>query len=62
MRMAGGETSPPTTSTPENRQQAYDMKAVDLDGDGRLDLILAGRESNNAVWYRNQRRSSAGGN
>ena len=38
-----------------NRQEAYDLKAVDLDADGRLDLILAGRETRNAVWYRNQR-------
>jgi prepilin-type N-terminal cleavage/methylation domain-containing protein len=38
-----------------HRQQAYDLKSVDLDGDGRLDLILAGRESNNAVWYRNRK-------
>ena len=37
-----------------NQQQAYDLKAVDLDADGRLDLILAGRESRNAVWYRNR--------
>ena len=36
-----------------NKQQAYDLKALDLDGDSRLDLILAGRESRNAVWYRN---------
>jgi hypothetical protein len=39
-----------------NKQQAYDLKAVDLDGDRRLDLILAGRESRNAVWYRNRKR------
>lgn len=38
----------------DNRQEAYDLKAVDLDADGRLDLILAGRESRNAVWYRNR--------
>lgn len=38
-----------------NRQEAYDLNAVDLDGDGRLDLILAGRETRNAVWYRNQK-------
>lgn len=34
-------------------QEAYDLKACDLDADGRLDLILAGRETRNAVWYRN---------
>jgi hypothetical protein len=36
-----------------NKQQAYDLKAVDVDRDGRTDLILAGRESRNAVFYRN---------
>jgi hypothetical protein len=36
----------------ENRQQAYDLKTADLDGDAALDLILAGRESRNVVWYR----------
>lgn len=39
-----------------NRQEAYDLKAVDLNADGRLDLILAGRETRNAVWYRNQKQ------
>ena len=39
-----------------NKQQAYDLKSVDLDRDTRTDLILAGRESRNAVWYRNQGR------
>lgn len=37
-----------------SNQEAYDLKAVDLNRDGRLDLILAGRNSNNAVWYINQ--------
>jgi len=37
-----------------NKQQAYDLKAVDIDRDGRLDLILAGRESRNAVLYLNR--------
>ncbi len=37
-----------------NKQEAYDLKAVDLDGDGRLDLILAGRETRNAVVYFNR--------
>jgi hypothetical protein len=36
-----------------NKQQAYDLKTADLDNDGRIDLILAGRESRNTVWYRN---------
>lgn len=38
-----------------NQQQAYDLKAADVDGDGALDLVLAGRESRNLVWYRNRR-------
>ena len=37
-----------------NKQQAYDLKSIDLDRDTRTDLILAGRESRNAVWYQNQ--------
>jgi len=36
-----------------NNQEAYDLKSVDLDGDARVDLILAGRETRNAVWYQN---------
>ena len=35
-------------------QEAYDLKATDIDGDGRLDLILAGRESRNAVVFFNR--------
>ena len=37
-----------------NKQEAYDLKATDVDGDGRIDLILAGRESKNAVVYFNR--------
>ncbi|MGK0238294.1 MAG: hypothetical protein ACI92G_001759 [Candidatus Pelagisphaera sp.] len=35
-------------------QEAYDLKAVDLNKDGRLDLLLAGRNTNNAAWYINR--------
>ncbi|HUR57507.1 MAG TPA: VCBS repeat-containing protein [Opitutaceae bacterium] len=38
----------------QNQQQAYDLKVTDLDRDGRMDFILAGRESKNVVWYRNR--------
>lgn len=38
-----------------HQQEAYDLKSADLDADGRLDLILAGRETRNAVFYRNLR-------
>ena len=39
----------------DNQQQAYDLKTTDLDGDGAAEIILAGRESRNAVWYRLRR-------
>jgi len=38
----------------DNEQQAYDLKVTDLDADGRLDFLLAGRQSKNVVWYQNQ--------
>ena len=38
----------------DHDQQAYDLKATDLDADGRLDFLLAGRQSKNVVWYQNQ--------
>lgn len=36
----------------DNEQQAYDLKITDLDGDGLNDILLAGRRSDNVVWYR----------
>lgn len=36
-----------------HQQQAYDLKTIDVDADGRPDLVLAGRESRNLVWYQN---------
>jgi hypothetical protein len=33
-------------------QQSYDLKIADVDADGRPDLLLAGRQSKNVVWYR----------
>ncbi len=35
-----------------NGQQSYGCTLVDLDADGRLDILLGGRGSNNVVWYR----------
>ena len=32
-------------------QAAYDIRAVDMDGDGDLDLLVAGQASENVVWY-----------
>jgi FG-GAP-like repeat len=34
-------------------QESYDIRAVDMDGDNDLDLLIAGRASNNVVWYAN---------
>jgi len=33
-------------------QESYDVKVVDLDADGKLDVLISGRRSNNTVWYR----------
>jgi hypothetical protein len=33
---------------------AAGVVVVDLDGDGRLDLVAGGRGSNNIKWYRNE--------
>ena len=35
-------------------QEAYDLKIKDLDQDGLPDILLAGRRSNNAVFYQNK--------
>jgi hypothetical protein len=48
--LGGGKFQPHDIDT-GNDQQAYDLKIRDLDGDGHLDLLLAGRQSKNAVWY-----------
>jgi hypothetical protein len=37
----------------DHGQEAYDLKLIDLDRDGRPDILLAGRGAENAVWYRN---------
>lgn len=34
-------------------QGSYDLRAVDMDGDGDLDLLNAGHQSQNIVWYEN---------
>lgn len=41
--------------TIDRNQCAYDMRAIDLDGDGDLDLLLSGQNSGNLVWYENKR-------
>jgi hypothetical protein len=37
-------------------QAAYDIRLVDMDGDGDLDVLVAGQNSNNVVWYENRLR------
>ena len=37
-------------------QAAYDIRAVDLDQDGDLDLLIAGQLSKNVAWYENPRK------
>lgn len=35
-----------------HEQESYDLKIIDLDGDGLSDCLVAGRRSSNAVFYR----------
>ena len=35
-------------------QAAYDIRLVDMDGDGDLDVLVAGQNSKNVVWYENR--------
>jgi hypothetical protein len=35
-------------------QGSYDLRAVDMDGDGDLDLLNAGHGNKNIVWYENK--------
>ena len=37
----------------DNNEESYDLRHVDMDGDGDLDLLNAGRASRNVVWYEN---------
>ena len=37
-------------------QEAYDLRAFDMDQDGDFDLVIAGRASNNVAWYENPRK------
>ncbi|MDG2124475.1 MAG: VCBS repeat-containing protein [Verrucomicrobiales bacterium] len=38
-------------------QGSYDTRTVDMDGDGDLDVLIAGHASRNVVWYENPLRS-----
>ena len=42
-----------TTHVVAEGQAAYDIRAVDMDEDNDLDLLIAGQKSNNVVWYEN---------
>lgn len=48
--LGGGRFAPRDIDTTHG-QQGYDLKVVDLNQDGRPDLLLAGRQSRNAVIY-----------
>jgi hypothetical protein len=37
-------------------QAAYDIRLFDVDGDGDLDVIVAGQNSRNVTWYENRMR------
>lgn len=37
----------------DHGQGSYDLRAIDMDGDGDLDLLNAGHQSRNIVWYEN---------
>ena len=45
-----------TIHTLDDNQESYDLRTVDMDGDGDGDLLNAGRGSANLVWYENLRR------
>ena len=42
-----------TTHIVGRNQAAYDIRAFDINGDGSLDLLVAGQTSKNVVWYQN---------
>ena len=35
-------------------QAAYDLRLVDMDGDGDVDILVAGQQSRNVVWFENR--------
>ncbi len=37
----------------DKKQGSYDLRFVDMDGDGDLDILIAGHASRNVVWYEN---------
>ena len=43
-------------NTLDDNQESYDLRHVDMDGDGDMDILNAGRGSQNVVWYENPLR------
>lgn len=43
----------------ENGQESYALEIVDVDADGRNDIIIGGRGSENVVWYRSNANPAA---
>ena len=41
-------------------QAAYDIRLVDMEADGDLDVLIAGQNSKNVVWYENRVRTKVG--
>ena len=37
----------------DTSQKSYDLKSIDMDGDGDLDILNAGQASGNICWYEN---------
>jgi len=44
-----------STLIDDNTMACEDLKAADLNGDGRLDLVAAGRATKNVIVYFNER-------
>jgi hypothetical protein len=42
------------THVVSENQASYHLSLTDMDGDGDLDMIVAGQESRNVVWYENR--------
>jgi hypothetical protein len=40
----------------DDKQGSYDIRIIDMDGDGDLDILIAGANSRNIVWYENPLR------
>ena len=50
MKITARANSPNESSAA--KQGSYDTRAIDMDADGDLDVLIAGHTSNNVVWLR----------